>query len=337
MYLFLALRRQFSRWSKTVDARNRFVREDFADGARTLVSYINTHRMKYQRHVGAHFIVALHAKGEEAFAEFVARQQIYGWHFPLNEAERAAMTEARDKTCAHVKVANMRYARNVWGQLANSKQLVRAIGLGAVASTAVIAVTLTEFVLFARHAVKSLAERLFGVTILENTSPEEAAAFVELAQDITAEAALPDGTLDADVVAERIADLVDAIEASASVETAVNVTSGDYTYLIGVISGILLLVIGRGLARLIAEGFSGAVSKIDAFVHDMDDYCEYVLGRSPFPPADADYVLLGKDVQAAQAARNNDSPRRALPVDVPAMDYAPGVRARLDLEDETDP
>ncbi len=246
--------------------------------------------MKYQRHVGAHFITALHRHGPDAFAEFAQKQRQFGWHFPLNAVEKAAMSEARDKTSAYVQVANLRYGRDVSDQLANSRQLVRAIGLGAVASTAVIAVTLTEFMLFAREAFKRLVENTFGVRILDQTAAADAAAFFDLAKDITDGARQEDGDLDPGVVAKLIADLVAAIENSGSVEAAVKVTSGDYMYLVGVISGIAFLVIGRGLAKLIAEGFSGAARKIDAFVTDMDAYCDYVLGRSPYPPEDADFL-----------------------------------------------
>ncbi|MCH2163979.1 MAG: hypothetical protein MK098_04915 [Marinovum sp.] len=331
---FRAIRSSLRRLADRIDERNKFVREDFADGGQTLVSYIATHRMKYQRHVGAHFITALHAQGEEAFSEFAQKQRIYGWHFPLSRAEEIAMVEARDKTSAYVQVANLRYGRNVWGQLANSKQLVRALGLGAVASTAVIAVTISEFMLFAREAVRSLVERTFGVTILDATTSSDTDAFIDLANDITRAATQTDGSLDSAVVAEKIAELVSTIEQSENVEAAVNATSGDYMYLIGVFSGISVLVIGRGLAKLIAEGFSGAVKKIDAFVHDMDDYCEFVLGRSPFPPEETIHTLLGLDVQAAQAARANGTPKRTIPEKTPVRDYAPKVKEQMAREDE---
>ena len=322
---FTAIRSALRRVARRIDKRNRFVREDFVDGGNTLVQYIRTHRMKYQRHVGAHFIVALHRKSETALAEFAEKKRVHGWHFPLNAAEEAAMIEARDRTSADVRIANLRYGRNVWDQLANTKQLMRAIGLGAVASTAVIAVPLTEFMLFAREALKRMVENTFGVTILDNTSAAEADQFVALANNITAETMRDDGTLDPDLVADRIATLVHALEQSENVEAAVNATVGDYTYLIGVVSGIAFLVIGRGLAKLVAEGFSGAVSKIDAFVHDMDDYCEFVLGRSPFPPAAHEGIVRRIDEEAAQAGRSSSTPVRAIPAERPEMDYAPGA------------
>lgn len=304
-----------------IDQGNKFVREDFQDGGNTLVRYIETHRMKYQRHVGAHFVMALHKQGAGALTDFVEKQRLYGWHFPLTPAQEAALTDARDKTSAYVQISNLRYGRNVWEQIANSKQLVRAIGLGAVASTAVIAVTLTEFMLFARAALKTLVENTFGVTILARGDAAASDEFVELANDITSETMRPDGTLDPDMVAERIATLVRAIEESASVEAAVNVTTGDYTYIIGVFSGIAFLVIGRGLAKLIAEGFSGAVRKIDAFVHDMDDYCDFVLGRSPFPPTQSDGLSQVVDLPAAQAARKSYTPVRSVPAAHPETNY----------------
>lgn len=263
-------------------------------------------------------------------AEFANKQRQFGWHFPLSAAEEAAMIEARDKTCAFMQISNLRYGRNVWDQIANSKQLVRAIGLGAVASTAVIAVTLTEFMLFAREALKRLVENTFGVTILARGDAASSGEFIDLANDITKETMRADGTLDPALVADRIATLVQAIEQSESVEAAVNVTTGDYTYLIGVMSGILFLVIGRGLAKLIAEGFSGAVRKIDAFVHDMDEYCDFVLGRSPFPPMDAEGLAVAIDVEAAQAARKSYTPVRPVTAERPEMDYARATRRGTD-------
>ena len=54
----------------------RLVREDFADGANTLVKYIETHQMRYNRHVGAHFLLALHAQGDGVLEAFAKRQRL---------------------------------------------------------------------------------------------------------------------------------------------------------------------------------------------------------------------------------------------------------------------
>ena len=38
------------------------------------------------------------------------------------------------------------------------------------------------------------------------------------------------------------------------------------------------------LEQLILEGVTQTVTKVDALVRDMDEFCEWKLGRSPFPP-----------------------------------------------------
>ena len=67
-------------------------------------------------------------------------------------------------------------------------------------------------------------------------------------------------------------------------EAVVKYMSADTSYVVGIISGILLLVIGRGMVQLILEGVTQTVTKVDSLVKDMDAYCEWKLGRSPFPP-----------------------------------------------------
>jgi len=261
----------------------RLVREDFADGGATLIRYIETHDMKYNRHVGAHFLRALHAAGPEVLEHFANRQRLYGWHFDLTSTEEAALRTARDATCAVTRISNLRYGTNIFLQLANPKQLGRMLGLGLVAGSAGVLLALGEVFLFAKEATRNLLEERFGVTFADSAAREQA-EFVALAEEITDGAVTPSGDLDAGIVAERIEDLVRAIESAGSTETAVQVATRDWSYLIGVVSGIVLLIIGRGLVKLVLEGLTGAVTKIDALIEDMDSYCEWRLGRAPYPP-----------------------------------------------------
>lgn len=263
--------------------RLRLVREDFDDGAKTLVSYIQTHQMRYNRHVGAHFMLALDAQGPGVLQAFAERQRLYGWHFDLTPAEEIALRKARDATCTQSRIANLRYGTNVFQQLANPKQLGRMLGLGFVAGSAGVLLALGEVFLFAKEATRDLLEDRLGVTFASDTAREKA-EFVTIAEEITDGAVTASGDLDANLVAERVEDLVRAIESAGSAEAAVNVASRDWSYLIGVVSGIIFLVIGRGLVKLVLEGVTGAVAKIDALVDDMDSYCEWRLGRSPYPP-----------------------------------------------------
>lgn len=260
-----------------------FLREDFADGGRTLISYIETHDMKYSRHVGAHFLRALYAAGPEVLEHFAQRQKLYGWHFDLTATEEEALRRARDATCAVTRISNLRYGTNVFLQLANPKQLGRMLGLGLVAGSAGVLLALGEVFLFAKEATRGLLEDRFGITFTD-TAARQKAEFVVLAEEITEGAVTENGDLDAGIVAERIEDLVRAIESAGSTETAVQVATRDWSYLIGVVSGIVFLVVGRGLVKLALEGVTGAVSKIDALIEDMDAYCDWRLGRAPYPP-----------------------------------------------------
>ncbi|MEL7464367.1 MAG: hypothetical protein AAFN79_09895 [Pseudomonadota bacterium] len=261
----------------------RLVREDFEDGGATLVRYIETHDMKYNRHVGAHFLRALHGAGPEVLESFANRQRLYGWHFDLTPAEEAALRRARDATCAVTRIANLRYGTNVFLQLANPKQLGRMLGLGLVAGSAGVLLALGEVFLFAKEATRRFLEDHFGFSFADEAARDKA-EFVALAEEIAKGAVTPSGDLDAGIVAERIEDLVRAIENAGSADTALQVATRDWTYLIGVVSGIVLLIVGRGVVKLVLEGFTGAIAKIDAVIDDMDAYCEWRLGRAPYPP-----------------------------------------------------
>ncbi|MEO0486412.1 MAG: hypothetical protein AAF092_10925 [Pseudomonadota bacterium] len=261
----------------------RFVREDFKDGGNTLISYIETHHMKYDRHVGAHFLRALHDAGPEVLEHFANRQRLFGWHFDLTPAEETALRRARDATCAVTRVSNLRYGTNVFLQLANRKQLGRMIGLGFVAGSAGVLLALGEVFVFAKEATRGFLEDRFDITFATSAARDKA-EFVALAEEVTEGAVTQTGDLDAQIVADRIEDLVRTIESSGNADAAVQVATRDWSYLIGVISGILLLIIGRGLIKLVLEGFTGAVAKIDALIDDMDAYCDWRLGRAPYPP-----------------------------------------------------
>tara|TARA_R100000687_G_scaffold78708_1_gene72266 strand:- start:512 stop:1492 length:981 start_codon:yes stop_codon:yes gene_type:complete len=264
---------------------NRFVRADFDDGGKTLHSYLSTHRNKYYRHVGAHFLVALYEAGPEIFQGFAEKQRKHGWHFDLTHEESEALKRARDITCTHTRIANLRYTTNVFEQIANKKQLMRMLGLGAVAGSAGILLGLGELFFFFKETAKKLSKNVLGLNLDGGSAENDNAQFVELAKEITAEAVNPDGTLDAEQVAIGIENLVMTLEEAGSAETAVNAMNGNITYIIGILTGIIFLVVGRGLVQLILEGLNGAMSKIDALVCDMDDYANWKLGRSPFPPA----------------------------------------------------
>jgi hypothetical protein len=239
--------------------------------------------MKYNRHVGAHFLLALHAQGPEVLENFAKRQRLQGWHFDMTTAEELALRKARDATCTYTRIANLRYGTNMFQQLANPRQLGRMLGLGIVAGSAGVLLALGEVFVFAKEATRGLLEDRFGVTFADAAARDEA-QFVVLAEQITAGAVTETGDLDAGIVADRIQDLVGTIRSVGNTESAVNVASRDWVYLIGVVSGIVFLVIGRGLVKLSIEGVTGAVAKIDALIEDMDAWCEWRLGRSPYPP-----------------------------------------------------
>lgn len=267
-----------------VRGNNALVRANFEDGGKTLHAYLTTHRNRYNRHVGAHLLVELYRAGPEVFEGFARKQRAHGWHFDLTGEERRALERARDITCTHARISNLRYTTNVFEQLTNRKQLLRMIGLGAVAGSAGILLGLGEMFYFFKEGVQRWANHLFGVDLRTiEEADEQSSRFVELAHRITEGAINADGTLDALKVAEGIQDLVLVIEASGSVETAVNATNGNVTYVVGILTGILFLVLGRGLVSLVIEGLNGAMSKIDALVCDMDEYANWKLGRSPFP------------------------------------------------------
>jgi|GEM_PF-3910710 len=272
------------RCAKTVDhirGNNPLVRADFNDGGKTMYSYLRTHRNKYTRHIGAHFLMRLYEIDPDILAGFAEKQRKHGWHFKLNDTELAALCHARDATCTHSRISGLRYTTNVFEQVANRKQIGRMLGLGAVAGSAGILLGLGELFFFAKQYSRDLMENTLGISWEEPAQQGANSEFVGLAKEITDGAVNPDGSLDAEIVATRIEDLVESMELSGSPDAAVNYLNADTTYIIGVISGIILLIVGRGIIQLIIEGFTGAVSKIDALVHDMDDYCNWKLGRSP--------------------------------------------------------
>lgn len=273
---------QLDRWLDEVRGTSSLIKADFDIGGKTMHSYLRTHRNKYYRNVGAHFLINLYAAGPEVLSGFAEKHREFGWHFPLTAKEQLALKAARDETCTHSHISGLRYSTNIFNQLANKKQLLRMLGLGAVAGSAGILLGLGELFFFAKEYTKDLLGRLLGATWSEADASDNS-EFVDLANAITAGAVNRDGTLDAEIVADRIEELVTSLEAASNSETVVRYMSADTSYVIGIISGILLLVIGRGMVQLILEGVTQTVTKVDALVRDMDAYCEWKLGRSPFP------------------------------------------------------
>lgn len=284
-----AVRRGLARLGRAVEhirGHNPFVRPDFDDGAATLHKYLVTHKVRYRKHVGAHFLIALIESGDGVFESFAERHRTHGWHFELTPAERDALARARDRTCMHSRTSNLRYTTNIFEQVTNNKQLVRMLGLGAAAGSAGILLGLSEILFFARETTRDFLTETLGLNWQILTTPaRETDAFVELARDITTGAQGADGSLDPTIVAERIERLVSAMETAGDAEAAARVATADVKYIIGVLTGIVLLVVGRGFIQLVMEGLSGAVGKIDALVEDMDAYANWMLGRSPHAAA----------------------------------------------------
>lgn len=264
-------------------ANNHLVREDFDNGGETLCAYLSTHRNRYHRHVGAHFLLELHKAGPDVLSGFADKHRLYGWHFELTQQEKGALKAARDITCTHSRIANLRYTTNVFEQVTNRRQLTRMIGLGAVAGSAALLLGLSELFFFAKEAARNTMQNWFGTSWMDGPGTND--AFVSLANDITQGAADADGKLDPELVGERIANLVASLETAQDADAMVKYLNADTSYIIGILSGIVIIIIGRGLVQIIVEGLTGAVSKIDALVEDMDEFCEWKLGRSPFPPA----------------------------------------------------
>jgi len=281
---FAAFVARADQWIDEIRGTSSLVKADFDIGGKTMHSYLRTHRNKYYRNVGAHFLTNLYDAGPEVLANFAERHREFGWHFPLTAKEQEALRCARDMTCAHSHISGLRYSTNIFNQLANKKQLMRMLGLGAVAGSAGILLGLGELFFFAKEFSKDLLSNVLGIDWSEKETPADNAEFVALANEVTEGAVNADGTLDAEVVAGRIAELVSSLEAAADAQTAVKYMSADTSYVIGIISGILLLIIGRGMVQLILEGVTQTVTKVDALVQDMDAFCEWKLGRSPFPP-----------------------------------------------------
>jgi len=274
-------------WVDEVRGSSTLVRADFDIGGKTMHSYLRTHRNKFHRNVGAHFLMNLYEEGPEVLHAFAEKHREFGWHFPLTSKEQLALRAARDATCTHSHISGLRYSTNIFNVLANKKQLMRMLGLGLVAGSAGILLGLGELFFFAKEYTKDLLSNVLGIDWQE--APAEAAnEFVTLAKEITDGAVNADGTLDSVVVASRIEELVEGMENAANSATAVKYMTADMTYVIGIISGIMLLIIGRGMVQLILEGVTQTVTKVDALVEDMDNFCEFKLGRSPFPPIERD-------------------------------------------------
>lgn len=293
----LSLRIRIAQWVEHTRGNNALVRADFGDGTRTLYKYLVTHRNKYRRHVGAHFLIALIEAGDDVFEGFSERHREHGWHFDLTEIESRALLKARDMTCAHSHVSNLKYTTNIFEQVTNAKQLVRMLGLGAVAGSAGILLGLSEILFFAKETTRDFLRNTLSLDwgLLESATGNTD-EFVTIAKEITDGAVNRDGTLDATLVAERIETLIATMEASGDADKAARMMNADVTYVIGVLTGIAVLIVGRGLIQLVLEGLHGATSKIDALVSDMDAYANWKLGRSPHA---ASAWILSEDARDA--------------------------------------
>jgi hypothetical protein len=284
---FAKVRALFSRFVLRVDAAvsdmrdSKLVRDDFMHGAKTLQNYLMTHRNRYRRSVGAHFLIELSSFGPAATERFSEKLRFHGWHFDLTPAEATALARARDATSTYSRISNLRYATNIFEQLTNRKQLLRMIGLGAAAGSAGILLGLGELFYFAKEYANDLSTRLFGISLVSQDIEKE--QLITLAEQISTESATADGTLDPTLVASRITALIERLQDGGDAEAAIRAASADTSYIIGIVTGIIILVIGKGFFHLVMEGMSGTVGKIDALVKYMDTYCDWKLGRSPFP------------------------------------------------------
>ena len=276
------LGRRLDQWAEEVRGTSTLVKADFESGGKTMHKYLSTHRNKYYRNVGAHFLINLYEAGPEILQAFAEKHREHGWHFPMTCAEQDALRKARDQTCTHSHIAGLRYSTNIFNQLANKRQLGRMLGLGAVAGSAGILLGLGELLFFAKEYTKDLISAVVGINFDQDTGADNS-EFVELANEITAGAVNADGTLDASIVAGRIQELVTGLEEAGTAEAAVSYMNADTYYIVGLISGIVLLIVGRGMVQLTLEGMTQTVTKVDALVRDMDEFCEWKLGRSPFP------------------------------------------------------
>ncbi|MEM6677259.1 MAG: hypothetical protein AAF675_05230 [Pseudomonadota bacterium] len=290
---------------------NKLIANDFDAGLKTLTDYLKTHRNKYQHSVGGQFIMRLHelgdAAGYDAVAAFCDRMRTHGWRFELSPMEHEALALARDMTSPQARIANLNYGANIVDNLLNQKQLMRGAFLGAVAGSAAILLSLGELFYFAKQYTREFAADWLDLSLVDpGTNQDE---IVRLAQEITRDARGADGSLDAILVAERIAFLIQRVEAGTSKEEAAAAAQLDPTYALGIITGVLVLIIGKGLLKIIMEGFTGAVSKIDDFVDEIDEWANWKLGRSPLPT-------------------DNDWPDDDARVD---LSTAPGVRERQGL------
>lgn len=301
-------------WVEELRGTSKLIKADFYIGGKTMYGYLHTHKNRYYRHVGAHFLLKLYEAGPEVLEGFAEKHRESGWHFPLTAKEQMALKEARDITCTQSQISGLRYSTNVFNQFTNRKQLLRMLGLGAVAGSAGILLGLSELLFFAKEYSKDLISSTLGVTWEDPQSVNS--EFVTLANKITEGATNPDGSLNAEIVADRIAHLVKTLEEAGNSETVVKYMNADTSYVVGIISGIVILVIGRGMVQLVLEGVTGAVAKIDALVRDMDEYCDWKLGRSPFPPTAAD---LPGDLILPSSARI--LPPNDVPPDFRAADH----------------
>ena len=307
-----ASRRLMNQASRTVDhvrGTHRLIRADFNDGGRTMHAYLRTHKTRYMRHVGAHFLMELYRSGPDVLSGFAARHSDHGWHFRLTDDELEALRKARNATCATSRISRLRYTTNIFNHITNRKQLGRMLGLGVVAGSAGILLSLSELFFFAKEYTRDLLSSTLGLTWIDTAQahPGQNAQFVDLARKITDGAVGSDGSLDPDIVAARVSDLVETMKSAGDPKEAVAYMTADTSYIIGIISGIVLLVIGRGIVQLVVEGFSGTAVKIDALVRDMDAYCDWKIGRSPFPsdidPARLDGPLPAQPVGGRPATQ----------------------------------
>ena len=266
---------------------NRLIRADFDAGAKTLYDYVRTHRTRYRTHVGAHFVVALYETDPRLLREFARKQRMEGWHADLTQAEETALRIARDATSKEEAISHLRYGTNVFDHLFNMRQIGRIVGLGVIAGSAGLLVAAGELFFLARQSARGLVLDWTGIDISGSEQAARAEESAALAGTLIERSRGADGTLDEAALAAGVDELLVAIDAGQDAGEAAAYLSGGSSYLVGVLTGVALLVaaiLARGIVKVGLEGAVGTVTKIDRLVRDLDAWCDWRLGRTGLDP-----------------------------------------------------
>jgi hypothetical protein len=267
-----------------------FSQNDPKAGAQALYDYLMTHENIFRDNVGAHFFIAMYEQDPslELLYGFLGKFGEFGYHLKLDEDEQKCLERARDETHPATRMGDLIAPKQMIHSVMNRRKALTLFGLGAVAGGTALVVGLSDVFLIARSYVGQFMNDTFGVD-LSKIDPIEARNYQAEASRLI-RLSMVDGKINEELLRNNLADFLESRDERQAIRQGRNRERA----LVGVLSGVSVIIMGRATMLLMTESFKETRHKREEFVTMLDGFCNYKLGRTPFPPEEARATARGR-------------------------------------------